>query len=679
MIHSFKYISHSTEIIPNHHVGTNNPQQGVHFLNPTYASHSLHSLVKLCHDAVNQSDFHKMHMIAFLQEKDSARSSTAIVDPMSLYKVVSIQRNTGGQIYTLPNLHSSLHFSVHEDVAKEIIFRLQFLRGSDNPLDSKYIKSNTNFHEDECYVLNRNAEFFGGDDACSDSFPHSDTVFNTITTHAKLSCQDGLLRKLNLSTDPSRKSPSFSFGWTKSDPKKYGDARCNGAGNVQSTLSHAAIDHLTIDGRRALLKVYDIGIKACPDGHDTFTIPHDHKKRVEQRQELNKKLFNIKLKKNLDTQNANEPFMSCEAMTVLIPTILGNHKDVLNDSIKTMSRAVQINVSLSVNETYDEGSPMRNWLTKQGYHDEFPVTMIGYSRMVCNRDSQLEKRIAKFSESTEKIAGYDVGPLRKIISYAINDSESYRDFQGTCEKNRHTRKCFIDTAIEEHQMEQLYLFRDLKDKPNLFLKKFFTRFASSKCASIYQQLRIPFYKMFDLTFAVGVSEEDDDGVRRNYVIKNDELDKEHYLKFFDKMGELLDDYDFASPRFCKNSQLKTPASADWKQKALDKLVVSMNNRSTLESFLLATVDQKVIPACLIEQAIDRHREQPNYSYEFSKGFDNDNCDYIPSIDNTFNGPTIRLPASWDKEVSTYVYSHVNRLLRNTTIQASNLFRIKILT
>ena len=113
--------------------------------------------------------------------------------------------------------------------------------------------------------------------------------------------------------------------------------------------------------------------------------------------------------------------------------------------------------------------------------------------------------------------------------------------------------------------------------------------------------------------------------------------------------------------------MNTPA--DWPQKALNKLVESMNYRQSLESSLLATVDQKPIPACLIEQAIERLREQPNYIYQFSNDFDNDNCDYIPSIDNTFNGPTIRLPASWDKEVSTYVYSHINFLLQNTIIQS----------
>ena len=603
--------------------------------------------MKLCHDVVSKSEFHRMHMIAFLQEKDSSCSSTAIVDPIALYKVVSIQRNTGGQIYTLPNLHSSLHFSVHEDVAQEIIFRLQFLRGSDNPLDSKYIKSNTNFHEEECYVFNRNAEFFGGYDACSESFPNPDTLFDEITSQAKISCQEGLLQKLNLSTDPTRKSPSFSFGWTKSDPKKYGGSRCNGAGNVQSTLSRAAIDHLSIKGRRALLKAYDIGIKACPDGHDTFTIPQDHKKRFEQRQELNKKLFNIKWKDHLHSPSANQPFLSCEAMTVLIPTILGNHKDVLNDPTKTMSRAVQINVSLSVNETYDEGSRMRNWLIKQGYGEEFPVTMIGYSRMVCNRDSLLEKKIAQFSESSDKIAGYDVGPLRKVISYAINDSQSFRDFQGTCEKDRHTKKSFIDSAVEEHEMEQRSLFQSLRNKPHLFLKQYFTKFASSKCKQIYNQLRKPFYEMFELSF---ILDDEDYDPQNPLVVKNDGFDKEHYRKFFNKMADLLEDYDFGPPNVSK--MLVTPA--EWQQKALRKLQEKMKYRKNLESFLLATVDQKLIPACLIENAINRLRAQPSYCYKFSKDFDDDNCDYIPSINNTFNGPTIRLPASWDKEVGTCV-------------------------
>ena len=261
---------------------------------------------------------------------------------------------------------------------------------------------NINFHEDECFVFNRNATLFGGDDACSNCFPNPENVFKAITNQAMKSCKEGLLQNLKLSSDATRKSPSFSFGWTKFDPNKYGSARCNGAGNIESTL-YAAIDHLSMDGRRALVKAYDIGIKACPDGHDTFTIPPEQKKRIQQRHGLNKKLFNIKWKDCLHRPTKNTPFLSCEAMTVLIPTILGNHKDVLNNSTKAMSHAVQINVSLPVNETYDKGSRMQNWLIEQGYSDDFPVTMIGYSRMVCNRDCQREKGLPNFPNQQKRL------------------------------------------------------------------------------------------------------------------------------------------------------------------------------------------------------------------------------------------------------------------------------------
>ena len=167
-------VSPTTAIIGNFYlnVAANNPQQGIHFLKDEYSSSQLCSLIAICHKEVTSSDFHRMHMITLLQDKDSSggTSSTAIVDPLALYKVVSIQRNMGGQIYTLPNLHSSLHFYVTDNVAQEIFFCLQFLQGLDNPLDSKFIKSNVNFHEDKCFVFNRNAEFLDGREASFNCF-----------------------------------------------------------------------------------------------------------------------------------------------------------------------------------------------------------------------------------------------------------------------------------------------------------------------------------------------------------------------------------------------------------------------------------------------------------------------------------------------------------------------------
>ena len=124
-----------------------------------------------------------------------------------------------------------------DDVAQEIIFQLQFLQGSDNPLDSKFIKSNVNFHEDECFIFNHQAESMDDHEASSDSFPNPDTVFDKIINHAKTSCKEGLLKNLNPSSGSNCKSPSFSFSWTKSDPKQYGSVQFNGAGNVESTLS----------------------------------------------------------------------------------------------------------------------------------------------------------------------------------------------------------------------------------------------------------------------------------------------------------------------------------------------------------------------------------------------------------------------------------------------------------
>ena len=74
---------------------------------------------------------------------------------------------------------------------------------------------------------------------------------------------------------------------------------------------------------------------------------------------------------NDDTISGNKPYLSFEAMTLLIPLMVGNHRDVLNDFNQQMCRAVQINLSLPVEEVFKVNSPMRKWLSSIGYSKNF--------------------------------------------------------------------------------------------------------------------------------------------------------------------------------------------------------------------------------------------------------------------------------------------------------------------
>ena len=102
--------------------------------------------------------------------------------------------------------------------------------------------------------------------------------------------------------------------------------------------------------------------------------------------------------------------------------------------------------------------------------------------------------------------------------------------------------------------------------------------------------------MFELRFVTHGYSRDKDGEfdSHDFVIKNNEFIKEDYRKLFDKMGDLLVDYDFETPKVSKR------LIKDWRPDALDNLIRSINWRSSLESFLLATVDRKEFRALLID-------------------------------------------------------------------------------
>ena len=141
----------------------------------------------------------------------------------------------------------------------------------------------------------------------------------------------------------------------------------------------------------------------------------------------------------------------------------------------------------------------------------------------------------------------------------------------------------------------------------------------------------------------------------NLVINNKEACMHDYHDFLNKMEALLGDC-FNKPKLPKREHVHSrSATNDWRQNVLDKLIDAMKYRDSLKSYLLAIVDLKEIPACLIECGMEHLPHQPVFRYEYHKDFKEDNCDHILSTKNTFNGPTIRLPAAWDKEVRIYCY------------------------
>lgn len=691
------------------------PKEGVHFLNEKFSSKSVQGLISSCSTPdIMKKQFGNMYLMALLQKKSRSSSSRTDINPSNLYQIICIQRNNNAQIYTLPDLHSSVHFSVcDEQTVREIIFRLRFLRGSDNPLPANIILSDTNFHENDCFVLNQDAVKTSGDQSrLPDLSNNSSEVFARCYKEALESCKEGLLNKLKPpSTSEKRKSPSISFGFTKSDPMEYGANRISQGGNVRSSFSHDKIADLSDIGKQHFVKLYDCGIKSCPDGHMTFDIPPAHHHRNECRRILNY-FFNSNFDEsdNDDTISQNKPYLSFEAMTLLIPLMVGNHRDVLNDFTQQMCRAFQINLSLPVEEVFELDSPMRKWLSSIGYTENFPFSMIAYSRIVCARDVKFYENLESFMQSEEELCGYNVQPLRHVLGKVLSDTKSHRDYFGTLEKDRNTSFSAVKDAIDEYSHKQSIQHSSFKKDELKYLEKFVKTYVSNRVFSSYKKIQKPFYKLFPNSFddpwyddqekldiGGGYDDDtddmsDDDNSTANSM-KLPDFSPEEFDRLWDLMNKELDSLDrnaFKSSltgltgqvglRIKKQKDLlkwydkkvvhgsggrkpvieRIDPKKNWRMEVCLELRRRMGEQS-LEMFFVGIVAGKEVPALLTKQKQhlmhnqDENANSFNYDYLINESNDDDPpmFDYLPSMDCTFNGPMIRVPSGWDKEVSQF--------------------------
>ena len=112
--------------------GSVGKSDNVHYKNPEYSNMSLHDLIQLCRDDTTRTTpFEDLVMVALMERgRHTNVRCRPYIDPYDIYQIVIIERNRMQQIYKLPNLQSSVHFSVPLDVATEIAHRIKMFHGS---------------------------------------------------------------------------------------------------------------------------------------------------------------------------------------------------------------------------------------------------------------------------------------------------------------------------------------------------------------------------------------------------------------------------------------------------------------------------------------------------------------------------------------------------------------------
>ena len=170
--------------------------------------------------------------------------------------------------------------------------------------------------------------------------------------------------------------PQLHVGWTNQACHAYSENTCTMAGNVKPSLKNGNLPKKVL---LDIIKIVELVLDVFPEDH-AFNVD---KLRENQGKEHRQKMFS-ELKRFLggsDSDNVEK--FRVEGITLLIPASIGWHRDTMNDNRAGFKSVLSVNVSVPMNNhtlPFGHDSYFGTWLTKNGFVDEFPCSIILYSR-----------------------------------------------------------------------------------------------------------------------------------------------------------------------------------------------------------------------------------------------------------------------------------------------------------
>ena len=606
------------------------------------------------------------------------------IDPREVREVIAIQRNKFGQIYKLPDLNKSVHFSCSLSLLQEIHHRLQFLNGNDNIPLTVIPSSTLLHHHNGIFVKNGKA------DSSIDILSKSKKFL-----HESVS-QHNLLRDMKLIKDSAnRKSPCLSFGWTKTNCNAYKTTRTNMFQNTKPSIILGDFNKLSSKAKATLMLSVCEALSSCSELDNAFDIPLNDPVRNEFSKVFSG-MWESSIQDYLRSPNFELPNFKFEAFTVMIPIVLGPHRDKLNDYLRQMSNVVQINVSLPIDDLPD--CQLKTWIRNLLGPDAvlFPLSIILYSRKVVREttDRMMIQRSFKASESP--MAGYSVGNLRKYFYNVMWDVSSNRNYETSLDHDFNINFESVSRAIMVYENRQKILTDSIYD--GSYGNKLFAKISSPKLLESFgitscyvQPVYEKIYEGCDHNSSKRVVKELHDFIffkkketkvlfRKNLKLKfnfvrrghNKEIREGPIFDFDDKTWRTFKDgfvENFGDGRYLGSVTLSLLDSLFRVDRSPKKPMSYRINNKPFLSYCVRNVIHKhskflvqkpEIRQCkfLHQRLCELHNittgsetcERPSeYSYHCLQ--DNMNpLTIVPDYEYTFNGPVIRLPASYDKEV-----------------------------
>ena len=347
-------------------------------------------------------DFNLQSLVVIHQRTHHVPRSI-LVEPCEISGFTFIQRSTSGQVYYTSGLERDLHFSCSNHDFKAFI-SLNANYGTPRP-SYLYIPNCINYisEDNQLSVINKDSQDNGSlisyctkriqmmfADGLASAFTNSEKKRSgTVGTQV---AEEGVkLASSSKKLEAGKFIPSVSLGFTNQVTQEYSNCRSSIAGN---TYPHLRDGNLPMSARRHLLELVRKAQTSCPgkcfdlsnQGSETY---------VRCRMEMI-----IQFQKLLGAKEEYSDFR-VEGITILIPFSIGEHRDLMNCSVKGMNSVVGIHVKLSF-DVLDDGDSsskeLKDFLRTCGYTSTFPCAIILYSRKVCHSHALRMSKILEYSK-----------------------------------------------------------------------------------------------------------------------------------------------------------------------------------------------------------------------------------------------------------------------------------------
>ena len=354
----------------------------------------------------SSSNFDKQALTVLFQDEHHL-SSSVLVEPKHITDLVGIQRSTRGQIYYVHSLEKSLHFSLRNERFHSLV-NLNY--GNQKRIPYLFIGNGKNYNDNAfgVSVINKDDDLPGTPikfctDCVIQMFRHG--LASAFTNNEKKRGHTSEDTSSTKNKEGAKFIPTISLGFTTLVTQEYKNSRSSICGNVRPFLRNG---NMPVLARPYLLRLVKKALQECPID-DCFDVDNLSESTIYK--DLRKDMIG-EFEKLLGGVSYSGDFR-VEGIAILIPSVISDHRDVMNCMQPGMNHVVGIHMKVpmsALNESNVNTKHLRSFVQGKGYQKDFPVAVILYSRRVVHMHVE---KMCKITHHSDKDA------LRRTVFWAL--------------------------------------------------------------------------------------------------------------------------------------------------------------------------------------------------------------------------------------------------------------------